>query len=271
MIGTFPLTITFLRKKSTEKVIRSTYLDDIDKEKDFETNLSNLSSCEYYSCDEFQNLNLNNNFNIYHNNVNGLQTKFKFIHNFLLNTTSDIDIIAITETSEHISNENFKNNIELDGYKLLTKPSKTNKGGVAIYTNSKFDSFERTDLNIVHDNFEAIWIEVKNKNRKNILCGVVYRHPNDNIECFNSFLDYIESTMLKISNENKDIYVCGDFNTDLLKIEISNNYKKFYDLMFSYGLLPNILLPTRVQGDSATIIDNIYLLIILIRFLQVVI
>ena len=64
--------------------------------------------------------------------------------------------------------------------------------------------------------------------------------------------------MLKISNENKDIYVCGDFNTDLLKIEISNNYKKFYDLMFSYGLLPNILLPTRVQGDSATIIDNIF-------------
>ena len=28
--------------------------------------------------------------------------------------------------------------------------------------------------------------------------------------------------------------------------------------MFTYGLLPNILLPTRVQGESATIIDNIF-------------
>ena len=28
--------------------------------------------------------------------------------------------------------------------------------------------------------------------------------------------------------------------------------------MFSYGLLPNILLPTWVQGDSATIVDNIF-------------
>jgi len=28
--------------------------------------------------------------------------------------------------------------------------------------------------------------------------------------------------------------------------------------MFTYGLLPNILLPTTVQGESATIIDNIF-------------
>ena len=64
--------------------------------------------------------------------------------------------------------------------------------------------------------------------------------------------------MAKLSAENKDIYVCGDFNTDLLKIETNINYKHFYELMISYGFLPNILLPTRVQGDSATIVDNIF-------------
>jgi len=68
----------------------------------------------------------------------------------------------------------------------------------------------------------------------------------------------MESLLAKISTENKEIYVCGDYNVDLLKIGISNNYKKIYDLMFTYGLLPNILLPTRVQGESATIIDNIF-------------
>ena len=92
--------------KSTENDLRSTNLDDIDKQKDFDVNLSNLSSCEYYSCDEFQKLDVNNNFNIYHNNVNGLETKFKHIHNFLSNTISDMDVIAITETSQHISSEN---------------------------------------------------------------------------------------------------------------------------------------------------------------------
>ena len=43
------------------------------------------------------------------------------------------------------------------------------------------------------------------KNRKNVLCEVVDRHPHDNLEIFNSFLDYMESLTAKISTENKDI------------------------------------------------------------------
>ena len=34
--------------------------------------------------------------------------------------------------------------------------------------------------------------------------------------------------------------------------------KFFYELMSRYGYLPQILQPTRIQGDSATIIDNIF-------------
>ena len=54
-------------QEGNESILRSTYLDDIDKDKDFDINLSNLSSCKYYSCGELQNLNINNNLNIYHN------------------------------------------------------------------------------------------------------------------------------------------------------------------------------------------------------------
>ena len=180
------------------------------------------------------------------------------IHNLLSNTSSEIEIVAITETSQHVSNLNFKENIQIKGYELYSNPSNSDKGGVALYAPSNLDITERTDLNIVHDHYESIWIDIKNKHCKNVLCGVVYRHPHDNNDTFNSFLDYMESLLAKISTENKDIYVCGDFNADLLKIGISNNYKNFYDLMFTYGLLPNILLPTRVQGESATIIDNIF-------------
>ena len=64
--------------------------------------------------------------------------------------------------------------------------------------------------------------------------------------------------MSKITNENKEVYICGDFNSDLLKLDKVSNYKRFYELMCSYGLLPQILQPTRIQGDSATIIDNIF-------------
>ena len=37
------------------------------------------------------------------------------------------------------------------------------------------------------------------------------------------------------------------------------NYKKFYELMSSYGLLPQNLQPTREIGNSATIFTNIYI------------
>ena len=68
----------------------------------------------------------------------------------------------------------------------------------------------------------------------------------------------MELTLVKLSKENKVIYLCGDFNADLLKYENINNYRKFYDLLTSYGIFPMILLPTRVTKDSATIVDNIF-------------
>ena len=62
----------------------------------------------------------------------------------------------------------------------------------------------------------------------------------------------------KLSNENKEVYLCGDFNSDLLKLDGVNNYNFLYELMSSYGYLPQILQPTRIQGESATIKDNIF-------------
>ena len=224
-------------------------------------NLSNLVTCEYYACEDFNNLisnNNKNNVNIFHNNFNGLETKFDYFHNFLTNITSDLDIITITETSEHKNNAKFRTNVDLDGYSLYSMPTNSNKGGVAIYTKKIYDPIERSDLNITNDHFEAVWIEIKNKTCNNIIVASIYRHPHDISEIYNSFLEYLEHTLSKLSKENKEIYLCGDFNSDILKIDSHNNYKLFYELMSSYGFMPFISLPTRICGDSATIVDNIF-------------
>ena len=105
--------------------------------------------------------------------------------------------------------------------------------------------------------FESVWIEIKNKKSKNIICGSIYRHPHDNFQDFNNFLDYMENTLNKISNENKEIYTC-DFNSDLLKMDRNINYKNFYEQMYRYGLLSQITQPTRVTENTATIVDNIF-------------
>ena len=57
---------------------------------------------------------------------------------------------------------------------------------------------------------------------------------------------------------NKEVYICGDFNLDLLKIDTDNFSQYFFNLLCSYGLLPHILQPMRVTEHSATVLDNIF-------------
>ena len=51
-------------------------------------------------------------------------------------------------------------------------------------------------------------------------------YPNDNNQIYNNFLDYLELCLSMLSNENKDVYICGDFNSDFVKLDKVNNYKK---------------------------------------------
>ena len=62
----------------------------------------------------------------------------------------------------------------------------------------------REDLNALENEFETIWVEIKNKKSQNVLCFCAYRHPNTEVEKFNSYTDKV---MQKISKENKLIFV----------------------------------------------------------------
>ena len=129
---------------------------------DLDIKLSNIEECKFYSVEEFSETKLDNKFNIFHNNVNGLETKFGLLHNFLGNSTSELDLIAITETS-HNDNDKFKSNIKLDGYYLFSAPTNSSKGGTAIFSNFFLDTIERIDMKIQHDYLESVWIDLKNK------------------------------------------------------------------------------------------------------------
>ena len=93
-------------------------------------------------------------------------------------------------------------------------PTLTSKGGVAIYVNSDFKTHERTDLKVQTKDYESVWVEISNNKSKNIVCGCIYRHPRYQQA---DFLEYMDSTLHKITKENKEIYLCGDFNIDFLQ------------------------------------------------------
>ena len=193
--------------------------------------------------------------NIFHANVNGLESKFDTLNNFLAGATSPIDIVALTETSEDSVNS-FISNVSVDDYSLFSTPTNSSKGGVCLYVNSEFDAFERSDLKVQNDLFEMVWIEIKNKNSKNVLCAYVYRHPRYEMD---DFLAIMDSSLKKITDEGKEIYMCGDFNIDLLKMNSVSNYLTYYNLLNCYGLLPLIIHPTRVvEGQVPSLVDNIF-------------
>ena len=131
------------------------------------------SCSNYYSVEDFKILNIPKNFNIFHTNINGLESKLDNLYEFISGTSNKIDIVALTETSEKVDN-GFTGNVEIDGYQKFHTASKTSKGGTAIYVNKYFDSFERIDLNINSTECESTWIEIKNNRSKNIVIASIY-------------------------------------------------------------------------------------------------
>ena len=87
-----------------------------------------------------------------------------------------------------------------------------------------------------------------------MICGVVYRHPNDNLD---SFMTSINNCLDKINNENKYCIVMGDFKINLLNSDSDTATEEFLDLIISYYFSPHILQPTRITDHSATLIDNV--------------
>ena len=89
-----------------------------------------------------------------------------------------------------------------------------------------------------------------------MIIGCVYKHPNHEVSNFTN--NYIALLLDKLSNENKDIMIMGDFNINLITYNDDKNTGNFLDTMFSQSFLPYITTPTRITRNTKTLIDNIY-------------
>ena len=69
---------------------------------------------------------------------------------------------------------------------------------------------------------------------------------------------FLQNILEKLSYENKEIIVMGNFNIDILKYDTNSDSATFLDNMYENLLLPYILSPTRVTPRSQTLIDNIF-------------
>jgi len=101
---------------------------------------------------------------------------------------------------------------------------------------------------------ENIWLEILGKRQK-IIIGIVYRHPQYNID---EFYQSLSETITKIAKNNYAYYVLGDININLLNATNDSRIQQYIDTLCSLGYYPIINKPTRVVNEAESCIDHIY-------------
>ena len=233
------------------------HLTDIDAD----INMPFDNNFAYYTHHDFHNnfdisqcFSNNQSFSIINCNIRSLSTNFDSLTNMLSNLYFSFSLIGLTETKIK-SDQTQIVNTDLPGYQFLSQPTLSDWGGVAFYIKDNLHFKVRPDLSSATEDFETLWIEIHNYSHSNLLCGIIYRHPNSNL---GNFLDYLNLVTDKISRESKFCTIQGDFDLDLLKFESHLVTDDFLNTLGSYFFQPHILQPTRITDHSATLIDNIF-------------
>ena len=210
-------------------------------------------NCKYVFEEEFNNTTSDDCFCIGVFNINSLPKDYDDLNNLLIdNNGNSIDILGLCET--RLSTE-IDQLFSIDNYNMYANSRSRNGGGVALYVrDTMHGSFLRNEFSFSFSYLESLFVEMPGLTGKNILVGVIYRPPNSNfLNFYNKILEILEI----ITNENKIIYLIGDFNVDLSKCNQSSNTKKFINLLFSHNLFSSIVKPTRVTRYTATFIGDI--------------
>ena len=74
---------------------------------------------------------------------------------------------------------------------------------------------------------DVLFIEINVPQEKNVIIGVIYRAPNQNLP---NFLAKYQKLIEKISHENKICYIIGDFNLNLLHHQSHGSTGEFLDI-----------------------------------------
>ena len=248
----------------TNDINESLPLLEVDPDLQFFNDVANFQNytgnCRYFIEDTFNTYavdhNFSNNcFSIFHLNIRSLPKHHNEFSCYLENFKVNFNVIGLTETWLKLENCDL---YQLDGYNHINQcRNGRSGGGVSLFINEQWTYFKRCDLGLNYDNAECLFVEISKSVTsfsKNLIIGIVYRPPNTDIFDFNSkFLEILN----KVRNENKLVYIMGDFNVNLLNADTHNPSAEFLEMFYANGFLPLITKPTRIQ-NTATLIDNIF-------------
>ena len=127
--------------------------------------------------------------------------------------------------------------------------------GLAVYVHDSIRHTIKRRFDLEHKNVESLWLEIKQNHTASRLIGYIYRNPayNNTVTSITDWSDDFTDMMDKALNISKDIMLQGDFNIHLERENII-----WTSTMDELGMEQLITKPTRIEKDSASIIDHIY-------------
>ncbi|KAK3084222.1 hypothetical protein FSP39_010249 [Pinctada imbricata] len=167
--------------------------------------------------------------------------------NLLLHEKQSVEILGICET--FLDQEIHDEMIKLNGFNFERR-DRVGKagGGIVVYLSDLLNYKRRKDLE--SSDIETIWLEILIPNSKSFLYCSVYRPPSANT----SWVDLFATEIEKATCGNEEIIISGDFNIDLLK----DPPRYWSQALEVFNLTQVISSPTRVNGNSSTLIDHFY-------------
>ena len=221
----------------------------------------NAINCDYYLEDGFaqksSKLCVNDKgFSLMHLNIRSVPKNLSQFYNYSQGLKFTFSVVGLSETW---LNESTRDLYNIDGYQHFSLVrEKKRGGGVSLFVQNDYNVIARTDLDVMSDEIEALFIELhkdETKLTKNSIIGIVYRPPAQDVNDFN---DKLTEILFKVKNENKILYIMGDYNLNILDSDKHLPTANFIELMYSNSLFPLISKPTRVTQNTASLIDNIF-------------
>lgn len=128
------------------------------------------------------------------------------------------------------------------------------KAGVCIFINKNLTFKDVNEDKVCIEKVIHVCTIMLQLTYLNIGILAIYRAPTDN---FKLFLNETDTLLKSLDKTDMDFNVCGDMNIGYL-IDCFNK-KQLDTMLLSYNLVCTVQLPTRIQNNSNTSINNIFI------------
>ena len=243
----------FIRDVDLNEATSLTHLlDRHDREEDVDVEIPIIKHSPFYGESKFADLIKNNaGLSILDLNIQNVYSKFDELICFVQNVNTQHPISAICLNECWISQENDTAGLHIEGYNMFfQRGNRVGHGhcGLIIYIHETFLSQE-----VIIENVNTSW---------DYLC-VQLSHTSPNSKKYlvadiDLFTTEFSSFLRSVKHSHSSVFICGDFNINLLSINSNSHFAYYFDSVISPGFFPKITLPTRIQDNSNTLIDQIW-------------